>query len=64
MSSLFVNSLEDEDYDVGECHCNLGYVDVIIIVQQKFHCTILSNSWKVPCSVSGLYNLCVYGPTI
>jgi hypothetical protein len=23
VSSLFVNSLEDEDYDVGECHCKL-----------------------------------------
>jgi len=33
VSSLFVNSLEDEDYDVGECHCNLDYVDVIINVQ-------------------------------
>jgi len=30
VSSLFVNSLEDEDYDVGEYHCNLCYVDVII----------------------------------
>jgi hypothetical protein len=32
VSSLFVNSLEDEDYDVGECHCNLGYVDFIITI--------------------------------
>lgn len=32
MSSLFVNSLEDEDYDVGECDCNLGSVGGIIAV--------------------------------
>lgn len=32
MSSLFVNSLEDEDYDVGECHCNIHCVDVIITI--------------------------------
>jgi hypothetical protein len=32
VSSLFVNSLEDEDYDVGECHCNLHSLAVIINV--------------------------------
>lgn len=30
VSSLFVNSLEDEDYDVGECHCNLFNLAFII----------------------------------
>lgn len=32
VSPLFVNSLEDEDYDVGECYCNLRNLAIQITV--------------------------------
>lgn len=64
MSSLFVNSLEDEDYDVGECHYVLVMWMSLLLPNKNSIVQFCPIREKVPCNVSGLYNLCVYGPTI